>query len=433
VNGVAVVVLLLWVVLSIVCLFVGGTIGKAKGYPSAGYLLGLFFSFIGVIIIAVMPPSSEWRARAEADRQRREDLLLDAVRSSARTDQTPIKAVSRRELIAEAIRRDPSLAESDSPETLGRLSEAVAALKEESELRADLASLRAQEQEDERMRASQAAAQANEIRRAQASRWAAEENERANQGRRERQERLAAAEAQRLADLSLPRRLLAQHRRTVVVVGGTLVVALLVTGLWSWGRMVNQQATEAAAQEQALEDQKRALQESCGSGFDGVWPDGYTVATWASCGDEAVQLRILREYPGASTLTERFAKSNYPTVRTELAHVTTDAAVLERLAQDQDGQVRTAVASNPSTPTFTLQQFTLDGDPATAVAALATLADRGVEQAKRDGEWSSDVLASFRSGCEWLTRKQSDAKLQGTVNEQLDSIPGLVSLCRQMK
>jgi hypothetical protein len=433
VNGVAVVVLLLWVVLSIVCLFVGGSIGKAKGYPSAGYLLGLFFSFIGLIIIAVMPPSAEWRARAEADRQRRDDLLLDAVRSSANADQTPIESVSRRELIAEAVRRDPSLAESDSPETLGRLAEAVADLKVESELRADLASLRAEQQEGERIRVTQAAAQANEIRREQASRWAGEENERANRERRERDARLAAAETQRLADLSVPRRLLAQHRRMFAVVGGVLVVALLVTGLWSWGRMVNQQSAEAATQEQALEDQKRALQESCGSGFDGVWPDGYTVATWASCGDEAVQLRILGEYPGASTLTERFAKSNYPKVRMELAQVTTDAGVLERLAQDQDGQVRTAVASNPSTPAFTLQQFTLDGNPVTAVAALATLADRGVEQAENDGQWSSDVLASFRSGCEWLTRKQPDAKLQRTIKQQLDSISGLVSLCRQMK
>lgn len=58
--------LLVWVVGAI---FAAGAIGNRKGRPGTGFLLGLFLGWIGVIIIAVTPPTRDMLILRERERQ----------------------------------------------------------------------------------------------------------------------------------------------------------------------------------------------------------------------------------------------------------------------------------------------------------------------------------------------------------------------------
>jgi hypothetical protein len=61
-----VLILLIWVLAGI---FAASAIGNRKGRPGAGFLLGLFLGWIGVIIIAVIPPTRGELVRRERERQ----------------------------------------------------------------------------------------------------------------------------------------------------------------------------------------------------------------------------------------------------------------------------------------------------------------------------------------------------------------------------
>jgi hypothetical protein len=61
-----VVVLLAWV---LAAMFAASAIGNRKGRPAAGFLLGLFLGWVGVIIIAVTPPTRDVLVRRERERQ----------------------------------------------------------------------------------------------------------------------------------------------------------------------------------------------------------------------------------------------------------------------------------------------------------------------------------------------------------------------------
>ena len=62
----ATMILLVWVVAAI---FAAGAIGNRKGRPGAGFLLGLFLGWIGVIIIALIPPTRDMLIQRERERQ----------------------------------------------------------------------------------------------------------------------------------------------------------------------------------------------------------------------------------------------------------------------------------------------------------------------------------------------------------------------------
>jgi predicted membrane channel-forming protein YqfA (hemolysin III family) len=60
-------ILLIWVVAATV---VATIIGNRKGRPWTGFILGLLLGWIGVIIIAVTPPTYAMRVQRERERQR---------------------------------------------------------------------------------------------------------------------------------------------------------------------------------------------------------------------------------------------------------------------------------------------------------------------------------------------------------------------------
>ncbi len=61
--------LLLALVVSAACAYAGYHIGKSKGRPSLGVLLGLLLGVIGVIIIACVPHNREAVARRQYEMQ----------------------------------------------------------------------------------------------------------------------------------------------------------------------------------------------------------------------------------------------------------------------------------------------------------------------------------------------------------------------------
>lgn len=61
-----VLILLVWVVAAI---FAASAIGNRKGRPAAGFLLGLFLGWIGVIVIALIPPTRDALVQRERERQ----------------------------------------------------------------------------------------------------------------------------------------------------------------------------------------------------------------------------------------------------------------------------------------------------------------------------------------------------------------------------
>jgi MFS family permease len=74
------VILLVWVVGAI---FAAGAIGNRKGRSGTGFLLGLFLGWIGVIIIAFIPPTREMLVLRERERQQIQREATESMRGQS--------------------------------------------------------------------------------------------------------------------------------------------------------------------------------------------------------------------------------------------------------------------------------------------------------------------------------------------------------------
>jgi hypothetical protein len=134
--------------------FVGALIGAGRGRTAAGFFLPLFFSWIGVIITALLPLTPE--KVAERDGQ----LAVAIGRELGATSGQPARPVDDEELrrwaTAEAVQRDPTLLDATTPEELGRLRQMTEAILVERQTADDLKAVReeneARQQEQEARR-----------------------------------------------------------------------------------------------------------------------------------------------------------------------------------------------------------------------------------------------------------------------------------------
>lgn len=137
----------LWVVVAVLCGVLGAVIGDGKGRAVAGFWIGLLLGPIGLIIAAVLPPSDEVQLQRN---QQLAGAIIGAVGTSAAAD----PRAQRREAMAEAIRRDPTLSQATTSEELARLSEATRLIQEELELREDLAAVTSGELDEDKLEAA---------------------------------------------------------------------------------------------------------------------------------------------------------------------------------------------------------------------------------------------------------------------------------------
>ena len=81
-------VMLVVVVVALACAFAGQAIGKPKGYPGAGFAIGLLLGVFGVVIVALMPETeavkaarARWQYEAQvAAAQRQYEIQAEAAR-----------------------------------------------------------------------------------------------------------------------------------------------------------------------------------------------------------------------------------------------------------------------------------------------------------------------------------------------------------------
>jgi hypothetical protein len=124
-----------FVVYAIVFCFVGFNLGKYKGRAAEGFWWGFFLGFVGVIIVALYPPKPGFQASTTPT-------------SEPPIGSTPIGVDKRREAILEAIRRDPTLAQDTSPQTLARLELEAGTIEKEMVLREEVEQALRQQQEE---------------------------------------------------------------------------------------------------------------------------------------------------------------------------------------------------------------------------------------------------------------------------------------------
>jgi uncharacterized membrane protein YeaQ/YmgE (transglycosylase-associated protein family) len=73
----------IWLILDILAAIVAARIGsRRKGRPNLGLLLGIFLGWIGVIVIALIPPTHDMLVLRETERLRIQDEARSRATSS---------------------------------------------------------------------------------------------------------------------------------------------------------------------------------------------------------------------------------------------------------------------------------------------------------------------------------------------------------------
>jgi hypothetical protein len=81
-------VMLMVVVVALACAFAGQAIGRPKGYPGAGFAIGVLLGVFGVVIVALMPETeavkaakAQWQYEAQvAAAQQQYEIQAEAAR-----------------------------------------------------------------------------------------------------------------------------------------------------------------------------------------------------------------------------------------------------------------------------------------------------------------------------------------------------------------
>lgn len=130
-----------WVVCVVWCAVfatVGYLVGKSKGRSTLGGWLGFLLGPFGAIAVGLMEPTSDELARRA---RLASGVGLITPRDPSASERA-INADVRQKLLAEAIRRDSSLANPADADDFRRLNDAIASIEREYRLRAELDSLR---------------------------------------------------------------------------------------------------------------------------------------------------------------------------------------------------------------------------------------------------------------------------------------------------
>lgn len=206
-----------------------------------------------VVGLAVFAVNVNIRRNRKAAEEQGRALQREVRRlQKAQGNSESIAATTQREALAEALRRHPELSDTQDPDSVKRLQAQVDEIKQEIDLRNQVAALKA-EQEEERRRAEAAEEAERKIeegaRKAEALRQA--EAERRIQAERDREVRIAG--------MSAPRRFLALHPglARVALVGAVVVAA---GAIWGITQVVIDSRERAAAEAQAAEEERAAAE-----------------------------------------------------------------------------------------------------------------------------------------------------------------------------
>lgn len=358
-------------------------------------IFGAAFSLLILVLSGV-----SWqiaRSRAEARKRAAEDRSVAQQGEAARAAEVQAEREAHQAAIAEAIRREPSLGTSDSPETLARLAEAAGRIREE--MRAQEARQIVRERE-ERVAAEEDAGK----RRRAAAEAAAAEARKAAEARRIEQAKAAEAQAEWLDSLPGWRRWIASNRGLTATLAVVLVVGIVSVGIVLQMDREEQArlAQEAAAAQAEAEADLAAAKSAAASRRDAAELLAQQIAncsadalfrisksdeviSMARCPNESIGLDLLQRSDLPMEALAELAANPSATVRLGVARYNVSGndawtqlqPIVMSLADDQDALVRRVVASRvTSDDVETVVALASDPDPDVVSALIKQVGPR---------------------------------------------------------
>jgi len=321
---------------------------------SSGIPIGIVFAF-GFFVLMASIAAVNIRLAAQRRRAKEQD--------ETQSQRAESDARKRQNAIREAISRDPSLADSDDPETLARLNQAAESVMQEWRVQKDLAAVKERERQEEQ---------------AQAARRRQEEGE-----HRKREE--AEREKERIAALPPVRRWLATYKYLVVAAVAVVVIGVAagVAGLWQeiernrvaaqleQNRLdrIERREQEEAERLAAIEAEK----EACSPSTAETTSDSSILRAYTECASPEVR-QLVAENPAVSQLAlEALVNDDAEPVRyaavEALRNRVSDSpgnSALEALAglsSDEDSSIRALIAGGIKIPDAVLREFADDESP----------------------------------------------------------------------
>ena len=246
---------------------------------------------------------------AQQRKNARKAAAVDAEREAA-------EARERQDAMREAIRRDPRIANTDTPESVDRLNQAVESVLRERRLKQDLKAVQEREKQAEQLQDAQ-------------------KRERESRERRRKEEAVRREQrAQRVAAMPPLRRWIWTHT-TIVAIAAALVLGALVVGSIVAIQQVNEARAIAHFEQRQIEKAQEKERE------------------------EAARAAALEADKKACSL--------------ELAESTTSDEILLAYTQCDSPDVRVATAENPAAINTVLLPLVTDPDPLVRQAAVGAL------------------------------------------------------------